>query len=65
MNEEWRGLQDGEVVFGVSGPKDTVMGEVVRYARTYAPDGEVTLQLKQGRKWVSALTMDGDYIGPG
>lgn len=57
MNEEWRGLQNGEVCFGVSGPKDTIVGEALRYAKTYASDGEVILQIKKGKKWVSALTM--------
>lgn len=47
---EYRGKQDGSVVFGVSG--DDVFSEAVSYAAKYALDGDVFIEEKRGRKWV-------------
>lgn len=48
---EWRGKQDGQVVFGTSGPADFAQAEAFRYAITYTSEGDVTLERKENGRW--------------
>lgn len=48
---EFRGKQDGQVVFGVSGPLEFAGRECVRYGDLYASDGPVKIEMKINRRW--------------
>ena len=57
-HKEYRGKVCGEVVFGVSGPANYSAPEALRYAHTYARDGdEVLLETKKGRRWVKEASI--------
>lgn len=52
---EYRGKQNGSVVFGVSG--DDVFSEAVSYACKYVSEGGVSIEEKRGRKWVAIASI--------
>jgi len=45
-NVEWRGLIDGQVMFGISGPPEFARREAYRYAYQYLEEGDVMLQAR-------------------
>lgn len=52
---EYRGVQDGQVVFGMSGSGS--LQEAVRYARQYALEGRVTVQDKVKGRWTDFMVL--------
>ena len=55
--DEFRGVQDGQVVFGVTAPTGKAYPEAIRYAMTYATDGPVQLQQKVGGRWKDTICL--------
>jgi hypothetical protein len=50
---------DGLVAVQVSGPKETSRLEVLRYARQYVQDGEITIESKKaGGRWTKVSLWD-------
>lgn len=48
---DWRGKQDGQVVFGVFGPADYADNEARHYAMMYVSEGPVVLERKEKGRW--------------
>jgi len=55
--EEYRGRQNGSVVFGVSAPEGRAWNEAMCYALQYAVDGPVEIQQKINKRWKAVTTI--------
>lgn len=62
MDEEFQIKQGGMVVAGASGPR--ARQEAMRYAWTYAQDGDVTIQQKVNGRWRNFAKITPTGCGP-
>jgi hypothetical protein len=60
--EEYRIMQDGEMVAKLSGPKKTALPSILHYAMMYGQDGPVRVERREGRKWLEVCLKPGGRI---